>query len=157
MNITCGFGCDWTLELKQKHSTCRPPFFQIRKEPCCCKFPSPKISTEPSPWILFPTRSWVQNEIWDFSETLLGAKNGKHFSLGKNVCVAGKNMAGLARHEQGQQSLQENDLMQSHGAMAFSEELCPLVSLHCFAFWERQLHYYRQGSFKSASLSRLRR
>lgn len=66
-------------------------------------------------------------------------------------------MAGLARHEQGQQSLQENYLMQSRGAMAFSEELCPLVSLHCFAFWERQLHYYKQGSFKSASLSRLRR
>lgn len=35
---------------------------------------------------------------------------------------------------------QEDYLMQSHGAVAFSEELCPLVSLHHFAFWERQLH-----------------
>lgn len=107
--------------------------------------------------MLFPTRSWVWIEIWVFPETLLGAKNGKHFSLGENVCVAGKKMSGLARHQQGQQSLQEDYLMQSHGIMVFSEELCPLVSLDCFAFWERHLHCYKQGSLKSASLSRLRR
>lgn len=47
-----------------------------------------------------------------------------------------------------QQSLQEEYLMQSHGAMAFSEELCPLVALHCFAFWERQLHYWKQRSLE---------
>lgn len=89
----------------------------------------------------FPTRSWVQNKIWDFSETLLGAEDGNHFSLGKNVCVAGKIwlvkkkqlLFGLARTTVTAGGLLDAKPLLD-GAMAFSEELCPLVSLHCFAF-----------------------
>lgn len=46
--------------------------------------------------------------------------------LGRTCILLVKKIAGLERHHQGQQSLQEDYLMQSHGAMAFSEELCPL-------------------------------
>lgn len=58
--------------------------------------------------------------------------------LEKNVCVAGKillvkkiaGLAGTAVTAGG--LLDAKPLLE--GAMAFSEELCPLVSLHCFAF-----------------------
>lgn len=70
---------------------------------------------------------------------MLGAKNGKHFALGKNMCVAGKlllvkkKIAGLARTAVTAGGLLDAKPLLD-GAMAFSEELCPLVSLHCFAF-----------------------
>lgn len=104
MNITCGFGCNRALELKQKHTSvtsCHrmPPSSKYERQPYFCKILLPKISIEPFPWI-FAARSRLQNEIWDFSETFLGAKSGKHFSFGKNVCITGKiNWCLLARQQ----------------------------------------------------------
>jgi len=78
-------------------------------------------------------------------------KNREHFPLVKNVCIAGKiNWYLLAEHQQ---------RTVTAGGWLLDEKPCGLwhsqrtpalfFFLHWFAFWERQLQYYKQESLKS--------